>query len=631
MHKHLLSGVLLGTATAMAPLTAPADDTTTAVTSNPAAATSWWSEHVGQNLSVGGFIRSETAFSTSNGKLNPFNQGGNAYNGVPTARNGLYPDTTTRSGVTQTQVINTQLFRTEVESKLRLPHGFTVAARVRGVFDPAWYSEYDPNLVNTQAAGRLNYRPDYFQYNVEGAARGQPLEWSGRQYLIDLPALVLEYSTGPLSLRAGVQQIAWGQAIFFRVLDVPNGLDFRRHSVLDFASEEFSDKRVAAPALRMTYSFDSGWVADGYVQKFQPGVYSNPNTPYNVIASQFTVHDMYANYDNKLDAGIRFKGDVGGLGLQAIYARRYNSEGVFRWTASGVNRDIPGLVGSGAAMQGTPLEVDSTGVWSATEWFDYAGLARLNGVSALNAIVNEFQPFTGALGAMPVTDYNGAAQTLDTFFQLAGGALLGENNAGLRGHIAREYRREDDIGIGASHVFDGEPGSFMEQLIVNFEALYVPNRTFTDPSLRQAFLRKKEVTAALVVEKYHRFSTRFPATYFVAQGIYKSHSDLFGRYIGGMGGSAQHESRGFGGGYKAVALALQQPFPNLVWRADLAMLYDVQGGVFIQPTLRWKPNGAITIDAFYNYLNGHLGNQNQNIVGTLDFADEVGLRLAYQF
>ena len=80
-----------------------------------------------------------------------------------------------------------------------------------------------------------------------------------------------------------------------------------------------------------------------------------------------------------------------------------------------------------------------------------------------------------------------------------------------------------------------------------------------------------------------------------------------------------------------VVFAFQQPFPNLVWRADLAMLYDVQGGVFIQPTLRWKPNGAITIDAFYNYLNGHLGNQNQNIVGTLDFADEVGLRLAYQF
>ncbi len=91
-------------------------------------------------------------------------------------------------------------------------------------------------------------------------------------------------------------------------------------------------------------------------------MYSNPNTPYNVIASQFTVHDLYAQFDDKLDAGIGFKDELGGIGLQAIYAHRYNPDGVFRWTASNVNRDLPGLVGSGAAMQGTPLEVDSTGV-----------------------------------------------------------------------------------------------------------------------------------------------------------------------------------------------------------------------------------------------------------------------------
>ncbi|WP_366946419.1 DUF1302 family protein [Nevskia sp.] len=622
--KHLAGALLIGMISA-ASSSASAEDEL------PSSKSDWLSNLGGLNLTIGGFIRSETAFTTSNGKLNPFNQNGDPYNGVATPRNGAFADTTTRSGVNQTQVVNLQLFRGELETKLRLSSSFSAVARVRAVFDPAFYAEYDSNGVNSQAAGRLNGRPDYFQYDVEGSARGQPLEWSGRQYLIDLPALVLEYSNDALSIRAGVQQIAWGQAIFFRVLDVPDGLDFRRHSVLDLASEEFSDKRVSAPAVRVTYSFDDHWMGDAYVQKFQPSVYSNPNTPYNVIASQFTVHDQYAKFDDKVDAGFRVKGDFGGVGVQAIYAHRYNPEGVFRWTASGVNRDLPGLVGSGAAMQGTPLEVDSTGVWSGDEWFHYAGLARLNGVSALNAIVNEFQPFTGALGAMPVTDYAGAHQTLDSFFQLAGGALVGTNNAGLRGHIARDYRREDDIGFGASHIFDGSPGSFLEQLIVNFEALYVPNRTFTDPSLRQAFVEKGEVTAALVVEKYQRFSTEFPATYLVAQGIYKSHSDLFGRYLGGMGGDASKESPGIGGGYKAIALALQQPFPNLIWRADLALLYDLQGGVFIQPTLKWKPNGAITIDAFYNYLNGQLGNKNENIVGTLDFADEVGMRIAYQF
>ncbi|HFW7063475.1 TPA: DUF1302 family protein, partial [Escherichia coli] len=89
--------------------------------------------------------------------------------------------------------------------------------------------------------------------------------------------------------RLGNQSIAWGQAIFFRVLDVVDGLDLRRHSVLDYAQEEYSDKRVPAPALRVGYQITDDILADGYVQKFQPTVYGNPNTQYNIIPVQFTV------------------------------------------------------------------------------------------------------------------------------------------------------------------------------------------------------------------------------------------------------------------------------------------------------------------------------------------------------
>jgi len=619
-------------------VTAPVDSAVPAPASTlesiepiPATTSSSFVKFFSDNLSTGGFIRSETAFSTSDGKLNPFNQDGNPYNGVATPRDGIVVDTTTRNGINQTQVINLQLFRGELETKLRISNNFSAVARIRAVFDPALYSEYDPTRINSQASGVLNGKPNYFKYSVDGSSHDQPLQWGGRQYLIDLPALVLEYNNGPLSIRAGNQQIAWGQAIFFRVLDQPDGLDTRRHSLLDFASEEFSDKRVSAPALRVSYSFSNGFLLDAYAQKFQPSVYSNPNTPYNVIASQFTVHDHYANYSSKFDEGIRLKGTIGDVGIQATYTHRYNPDGVFRWTESGVNRDIPGIPGSGAALEHTPLEIDPSGVWSADEWFAYAGLARLNGTTGLNAIVTDFQPYTGALGAATVSDYNGAHKELDTFFQLAGGALVGTNNSGLRGHIAREYRREDDIGLGASYVFDGSPGSLLEQMIVNVEASYVPNRTFTSPSLSQGFLQKGEFTGAIVVEKYQRFSTQFPATYFVAQGIYKSESDLFGRYLGGMGGDATRAAPGFGGGYRALALALQQPFPNLIWRADLAILYDLKGGIFIQPALRWKPSGKYTVDAFYNYLNGHLATPTNNLISTLDFADEVGIRLGYQF
>jgi len=221
--------------------------------------------------------------------------------------------------------------------------------------------------------------------------------------------------------------------------------------------------------------------------------------------------------------------------------------------------------------------------------------------------------------------YAGAAGELNEFFQLSG--------SGLRGHLAREYFEEDQFGLGTSYVVSASPGSILDQLIINFEASYTPDRTFTNPSLSSDFIVKPEVSTALVMEKYQRFSTSFPATYMVFQWMHKSESDLFGRYLGGMGGLESKAAPGVGGGWNAVAFAFQQPFPSLIWRFDFAALVDTRGGVLIQPAVRWKPTGNVTVETFYNYLNGHLGdaNPNNNIIGTLDWASEFALRVGYQF
>ena len=573
-------------------------------------------------ISLSGYIRPEVALKTSD-REDPFNQRGNLYNGVPTARHGFTADdVSTRDGQPADNRLNLALLRTELDASLRFSSELSLTAKLRGVFDPALYDEFDPGAVNSQAVGKLYGRPNYFKYEVEGSAHPQPLEWAGRNYQLYFPALFLEYSKGPLDVRLGNQQIAWGQAIFFRVLDVPDGLDLRRHSALDYASEEFSDKRVPAPALRALYQISDHWLTDAYVQKFQPTVYGNPNTQYNAIPSQFTVHDLYGQYDSKLDYGLRLKGDYGDIGVQGIAVRRYNPDGVYRWTASGVNRDLPGAPGSGTVLAQTPFEVDPTGVWSSAEWFTYAGMARLNGLDGLNAAVRDF-PAAAALGAAQVPSYALARQELDTFFQASG--------SGLRGHIAREYRAETDLGGGASYVISAAPGSLLDQLIINVEALYVPDRTFTDPSLGAGFLRKHEWTTALVMEKYQRFSASLPATYMVFQWLHKTESDLFGRYLGGMGGDVGKPAPGYGGGYNALAFALQQPFPNLIWRADFAALYDPKGGLLLQPAVRWKPNGSFAVEGFYNYINGHLGTPTNNALSTFDYASEVTLRIEYQF
>lgn len=610
------------------------------------------------DFNIGGFIRPEAAFAT--GDENPYNQGGNPYNGVAVRRQAGDPNTnyTTTIPVSDSisrpidksdNTFNYHILRGELEAGLTFTSDLKLIGRLRAIYDPGHYDEFDARSVENMQGGIDGgdpslYRgePNYFEYRVEGDSSPNPLEWAGRNYMVYLPALFLDYNHGPLNVRAGNQQIAWGQALFFRVFDVVNGLDLRRHSILDYAQEEYADKRVPSLALRTGYQLTDALLVDSFVQKFQPTVYGNPGTPYNVIPVQFTIHDRYAEggYDDKLSYGLRLKGNYGQWGFQAMAVRRYNPDGVFRWTASGVNKNLPndnplgqfentinnGVTGpsTGELLAQTPFEASSGGVYSADEWFHYAAAARLDGVTALNAAIDEHQPAAGSLLARPAPDFNAAHNELDTFFIAAGGSM--------RGHLAREYFAENVFGLGASYVVEGEPGSIFDQLIINLETSYTPNRTFTAPSLSRDYLREDNSITALVMEKYYRFTDAFPATYFVFQAMHRTKDDLFGRSLKGYGGTGTSTPDGLSGGSNYVVLAFQQPLPQDIFRIGFATLYDPRGGLLVQPGFKWKPRGSMTVEAFYTYINGDLyGNPNDNVLSTADFADELTVRLGYQF
>lgn len=609
----------------------------------------------GIDYSLGGFIRPELVFKT--GDENPNNQDGNPYNGRSVQRvpgtpvpgvnalsfeipNPLLADTIARPIASSDNWTSYHILRGELELGLHFNADLGLVARVRGIYDPGHYDEFDARSVADDRGGisggdpaLYQGKPNYFAYHAEGSGKPNPLEWSGRNYMVYFPALFFDFNHGPLNVRLGNQQIAWGQALFFRVFDVPNGLDLRRHSVLDYAQEEYSDKRVPSLALRVGYQITDELLADAYFQKFQPTVYGNPNTAYNVIPAQFTVHDLYGNYDNKFSYGLRLKGNYGQWGFQAMAVRRYNPDGVFRWTASGVDKALPssnplGLVENtlhptGPIMAQTAFEASPGGVYSADEWFHYAAMVRLDGVAGLNAGIDEFQPATGQLLASHADTFNAAHNELDTFFIAAGGSL--------RGHIAREYFQENVFGLGASYVTEGEPGSILDQLIINLETSYTPNRTFTNPSLSRNYLQEGNSITALVMEKYYRFTQAFPATYFVFQAMHRTKDDLFGRSLKGYGGTDTSTPTGLSGGSNYLVFAFQQPFPQDIYRAAFAALYDPKGGLLLQPGIKWKPSGPWTIEAFYTYIDTVYGNPNNNALSTAKFANEGTIRVGYQF
>jgi hypothetical protein len=651
----------------------------------------WFSN---MDFSLGGFIRPEFAYSTSSTD-NWTNQLGNTFNGRSIPRQAYTPpafgapswsalpfpagsdrqspglrgvDSYNDSGTPFTSVDNEwnySIVRGELEAGIRFTQDLKFIARLRAIYDFTLYDEFDAASVADLRGGISGGdpalyagEPNYFEYRVEGDDNPNPLEWAGEDYLVYFPTLILDYNRGPLNLRAGNQQIAWGQALFFRVFDVVDGLDLRRHLVLDYAQEEYADERVPALGLRLSYQITDAVLVDSYVQKFQPSVYGNPNTQYNVIPTQFTVHDLYSEggWDDELSYGLRFKGNHGQWGWQAMAVQRYNPDGVFRWTESGVNKPLPQAEGGmnlgalvngayaaklpysgtgpcnpalcrlygdiGEALSHTPFEASPGGVYSANEWFNYAAQVRLDGVEGLNASIAEF-PASQDVYASVVDNYGDAVNELNTFFIAAGGSL--------RGHIAREYFQEEVYGLGVSYVTEGEPGGIFDQLIINFEVSYTPDRTFTSTGLSRNYIEDDAWITALVLEKYYRFSQYFPATYFVFQHMYRNADDLFGRHLSGYGGSETEAASGVDGAHY-VAFAFQQPFPQDIYRIGFATLYDPRGSILVQPGIKWKVSGAWTLEGFYTYLDGDLGgNPNESLLSTIDYADELTVRVTYQF
>lgn len=575
--------------------------------------------------SFSGFVRQEFAAKT-NSDSNINNMQGNTFNGVTVANTGLgagVVPTLTRPA-SQTKDNNFNQFSTRLELNLdgKLSDTWSAHFKMRGIADEIGRVEDAFKNVNS------------YQQEFTGSKSGTPLERNGKDWMVDLPVAYFDYNSGPLWLRIGNQQIAWGEALFFRVSDVVNGLDLRRHLVLGVAGEEYSDSRVPGLGIRGSYRANENWDIEGFTQKFQPSILPGANSPYNIIPAQFTIHEKegYDAVKNEWNFGGRVRGKVGDFGVQAFATRRNNPDGVYKWT----------LATGAGALPGTAFEAGTgTGVYSASEWFNYAANTRLDGQGALAAALNEFSgPLTGLIstiagacsapvataGSIKVNNAS-ASCILDSFFAPAAAGGVGD----LRGHLIREFPRETVMGFGVNRIFEGEPDTLLDQLIGRFEMSYTPHKKFTNPTLSQNYIEKNETTFAFIFEKYHKFSTSFPATYFVAQWLHKSASDIFGRALAGLNNTPGAAPTGQSGGFNAVALALQQPSPTLAWRFDFTALTDLKGGWLLQPGAKWKPNKEMQLDVYANILKSYGEQNSRNFAQGLSYANEIFVRGTYSF
>ncbi|MDN5874148.1 MAG: hypothetical protein L0H29_07180, partial [Sinobacteraceae bacterium] len=436
----------------------------------------------------------------TNSTQNYYNQGSLPFRNVPVDRQAYLPpalsagasnftapipgfsDTITRGDFVPKRNLpfNDNQIRLNGHMNVPLAQGLSFIAEARVVYQPTLFANrYDASTVTSQGGipqgeywRGADMQADYFDFRGRNGKRIMPLELSSTKYMVDLPVLVMDWRHAGLDIRVGNQVVAWGKAIFLRTLDVANGLDYRRHLILDRAIEEYGDKRVPAPTLRIIDQIKPGLLVDGFVERFQPTIIPNMNTPYNVIPSQFyqPLDNYYSGgYDTKLSYGIRLKADYGTWGWTLMAARRYNPNGVYSWARSGINNPLPstglgGLVGTayaakllnpagcgtnhltcrqfantGAALASTPFTVAPGGVYSGKEWFNAAGSAHLNGLAAFNSAVSMY-PGLRDLYANNQSTVAGTMRELNTFFMGAGGSL--------RGTVQRDYHAENIFGGG---------------------------------------------------------------------------------------------------------------------------------------------------------------------------------------
>lgn len=594
-------------------------------------------------------------------------------------------------GAADDLTFNTFNTRAEFDIQARFNREFSAYMKIRAFFDAA------PHFTDAEFDNQ-------FKGNMWGT-RSQITEWNSSDAIIDIPAFYVDWNRGPAWLRIGNQTIAWGEAYFFRTMDVANGLDLRRHLTLGPGAEEYQDQRVASPGVRFSYTFKNGWELDTFAQLWSPTILPEQDTPYNLVASwgaQLNDEDGMDDARGAWNYGLRltmpltdqFTGIVG-------WVNRRNPDGVFTGSdkqfiqhgsrqstcintfddaisffsnaplapAFNFNAGVPGStfhMGIGPALNefarrgipvpfghigtraakhgcGNPFSGQDRGPHAIQAW-QGVQTGRIDGLAATRNLINEFP-----MVKWQVRDVFGFGDEY-TFADLYRTVDGFRNSYGpISANIQRFFKRENIFMVGGNYIVNAsDPNSIWDQLIIRGEVAVTPNKRITN-NLSFQFKEVDDVVSALILEKYHRFTDAFPATYMVFQWMHRTSTDLFGRdldmmdtpdfseFVNPVTGDftaaafvpGATDPRGVDNA-NYVVFAFQQPFPNLVWRFDMSILVDVAGGYLVQPGLRYRPSANWQWDLYATVIESP-GGDNDTITESLDWADEVFVRLTYFF
>ena len=248
-------------------------------------------------LTVTGYLRGEADFHTGSGNPNNANQ----------------PDYN-RWNLFQTTMM------TDINWKPS--EHFKMFGKVK--FQGDFTDKMDPSVL------RYNAYPGY-----QGSGSGFRTGIRSDNGLAEVRDVYGDISIGNLWVRAGKQQIVWGEADAIRLLDVFNPLDLTKRLFINPAPEQFQDIRIPVWALRATYSVPNrlieGLAIEGVLNPgdFVPTTMPVQGAPYNIVpTAPGYVSFSPENQRGNVTGGGRVLGKVGGVNVTLNYLYTYSQDAI---------------------------------------------------------------------------------------------------------------------------------------------------------------------------------------------------------------------------------------------------------------------------------------------------------------
>ena len=201
-----------------------------------------------------------------------------------------------------------------------------------GKFNEDWSVKLQPRLFFDMTKIADNHFRQYESLPTSFPGSGSMLRGGGNDFKAEMSQAYIDYRSGPLWVRTGKQQIAWGEAIALRVLDTVNPLDLSQFLFIDRAFEEFDRIRIPQWFIRADYTIPNLTIPDLTAELIlnpgavTPTILPEQGAPYNLVPSFLKIR----NHVNQGEptAGGRLTGTAGGVQFSANFVTKPSDDAV---------------------------------------------------------------------------------------------------------------------------------------------------------------------------------------------------------------------------------------------------------------------------------------------------------------